>query len=135
MYLNEAKVEAEVREAMSAYISAVLSRKVEEIMAWFVPEPGVTVVMGAQILQGLEAIREGYFSRVFGIVPDDQWMPGELIIRTLGPGAAYVTYPYVATGTVQGKPFRVEGMGTNAWVRTAEGWRVAHEHCHVNKQA
>lgn len=134
MYSSDAEVEQQVRTAMQAYIASVQARDVSAIMEWFVEGDAPTVITGGKLILGWEAIREQYFANVFTLVPDDVWAPGELTVRSLGTDAAHVAYPYVATGTYKGTPFRVEGMGTNTWVRTAAGWRVAHEHCHVNRQ-
>jgi ketosteroid isomerase-like protein len=73
-----------------------------------------------------EAMRQRYLGRYFtGSRPDQQLRFEQLQVRPLDAGHALLTGRFVLTGG--GKPEQ-SGWFTLIWARTADGWRIIHDH-------
>ena len=77
-------------------------------------------------LVGRDAMRARYLARYFtGTRPDQQLRFEQLQVRPLGADHALLTGRFVLTGG--GKPEQ-SGWFTLVWAKTAEGWRIIHDH-------
>ena len=77
-------------------------------------------------LIGRDAMRTRYQTRYFtGARPDQQLRFDELRVNPLGDGHALMTGRFVLSGGA--KPEQ-SGRFTLVWARTADGWRIIHDH-------
>jgi uncharacterized protein (TIGR02246 family) len=75
---------------------------------------------------GVEPLRKDFAERYFKDGRPKQTLGfTDRVIRRLGPGAALETGRYVLSGG--GEPEQ-SGWFTLVWVRTAQGWRILHDH-------
>jgi ketosteroid isomerase-like protein len=73
-----------------------------------------------------EAMRTRYLARYFtGTRPDQQLRFEQLQVRPLGAEHALVTGRFVLTG---GGKAEQSGWFTLVWAKTADGWRIIHDH-------
>lgn len=73
-----------------------------------------------------EAMRRRYLARYFtGSRPDQQLRFEQLQVRPLGAEHALLTGRFVLSG---GGKAEQSGWFTLVWARTADGWRIIHDH-------
>jgi ketosteroid isomerase-like protein len=97
-----------------------------DLDGFIAPYDGASTFMTPAGPIGKRAMRERYAARYFtGGVPDQQLRFEQLTVRPLGGDHALMTGRFVLSGG--GKPEQT-GWFTLVWMRTAQGWRIVHDH-------
>ena len=97
-----------------------------DLEGFIAPYASDTTFMTPAGLIGRDAMRLRYQTRYFtGARPDQQLRFDELRVTPLGAGHALMTGRFVLSGG--GKPEQ-SGRFTLVWARTANGWRIVHDH-------
>lgn len=97
-----------------------------DLEGFIAPYAGETSFMTPAGLIGRDAMRARYQTRYFtGSRPDQQLRFDELRVHPLGGGHALMTGRFVLTG---GGKAEQSGRFTLVWERTADGWRIIHDH-------
>jgi ketosteroid isomerase-like protein len=97
-----------------------------DLDGFIAPYASDTSFMTPAGLIGRDAVRTRYQTRYFtGSRPDQQLRFDELRVNPLGAGHALMTGRFVLSGG--GTPEQ-SGRFTLVWARTAEGWRIIHDH-------
>ena len=97
-----------------------------DLEGFIAPYAADTTFMTPAGLIGRDAMRLRYQTRYFtGARPDQQLRFDELRVTPLGAGHALMTGRFVLSGG--GKPEQ-SGRFTLVWARTADGWRIVHDH-------
>lgn len=97
-----------------------------DLDGFIAPYAAQTTFMTAAGLIGRDAMRTRYQSKYFtGARPDQTLRFEQLEVKSLGGGHALMTGRFVLSGG--GKPEQ-SGWFTLVWARTAEGWRIIHDH-------
>jgi ketosteroid isomerase-like protein len=97
-----------------------------DLDGFIAPYASHTTFMTAAGLIDREAMRARYLARYFtGARPDQQLRFEQLQARPLGAGHALVTGRFVLTG---GGKAEQSGWFTLVWAKTADGWRIIHDH-------
>ncbi len=125
---------SEVREAVKAYMDAIDAGDLERQMTFWRRDPAATSVIMGEMWTGVESIR----ARSAEYVPVSKLMRNDLGQTTavpLGAGVMLTVTPYRPVRrdpqNEKLKPFELESMLTLIWTKTAEGWRILHEHVSV----
>ena len=116
-----------VRQQADAFFDAFRAIDVDRGMAPFGSELvwAENGVLGAN-RDSLVTAWRGIFAAMRQVTSGD-W--GEVYIKVLGPDAAVFTGSFDWTGVdTTGAPMGATGVWTTVWVRTTEGWKVAHGH-------
>jgi ketosteroid isomerase-like protein len=111
--------------ALEQYLDATNSHDFDQVARILVPEP--VYFFGDATCVGQAAVRS-YFERTWALIPDERYGAEDVEWVVDGHDAAVAIYTYRWSGTVQGAPASGAGRATNAFVKTPEGWRLAHEH-------
>jgi ketosteroid isomerase-like protein len=97
-----------------------------DLEGFIAPYAAETSFMTPTGLIGRDAMRARYQTRYFtGSRPDQQLRFEQLKVNALGGAHALMTGRFVLSGG--GKPEQ-SGWFTLVWARTAEGWRIVHDH-------
>lgn len=97
-----------------------------DLEGFIAPYASQTTFMTPAGLVGREAMRQRYLARYFtGTRPDQQLRFEQLQVRPLGAEHALLTGRFVLTG---GGKAEQSGWFTLVWARTADGWRIIHDH-------
>jgi ketosteroid isomerase-like protein len=97
-----------------------------DLEGFIAPYATQTTFMTPAGLIDREAMRKRYLARYFtGTRPDQQLRFEQLQVRPLGAGHALMTGRFVLTG---GGKAEQSGWFTLVWAKTADGWRIIHDH-------
>ena len=113
------------RDALDAYIVATNTHDFDQVAELLVDEP--VYFFGDANVTGGWAVRE-YFERTWSAIPDEEYWVESVEWPVDGHDGAVAVYRYRWRGTVEGRRAEGSGRATNAFARTSEGWRLAHEH-------
>ncbi len=124
----------EVREAVKTYMDAIDAGDLERQMSFWRRDPAATSVIMGEMWTGWASIR----GRSAEYVPVSKLMRNDLGQTTAVPLAAGVMLTVTPYRPVRRdpqnekfKPFELDSMLTLIWTKTAEGWRILHEHVSV----
>ena len=113
----------ELEAALQATAAAWNGGDIDGFMAPYAP---AATYMTAAGLIGVDAMRARYLAKYFtGAKPDQQLRFDQVDVRALGTEHALMTGRYTLTGG--GKPDQT-GRFSLVWMRSAQGWRILHDH-------
>ncbi len=76
---------------------------------------------------GLAAIRDG-FESTWNTVKNEVYEIHDVRWLTVSDTSASCVYRFAWRGIIEGKAQSGEGRGTNVLTKTADGWKIVHEH-------
>lgn len=115
---------AQIRMATEASAAAWNRGNLKDHLAIYVDT--VTFMTATGPRPGVAAVEEAFLAKYFRDGRPKQTLSfSQLAIRPLGPNAAMETGRFLLSG---GGEADQSGWFTLVWVRTAEGWRVVHDH-------
>ncbi len=113
----------ELEAALQATAAAWNGGDIDGFMAPYAPAATYMTPAG---LIGVEAMRARYLAKYFtGSKPDQQLRFDQLDVRALGTDHALMTGRFTLAG---GGKAEQTGRFSLVWLRTAEGWRILHDH-------
>jgi micrococcal nuclease len=119
-------LEAEIRAEVARYVQTVNRGDADALAALYLRSPATGSLGDGQVYQGSEAITN-LITEVYDAVGTIQMTVDSVTILPLGDDAAVAFFRYVwVFGNEPDQPSR--GAMTLVYVRTASGWRVAHDH-------
>lgn len=77
--------------------------------------------------EGLASIREA-FESAWNTVKDEVYTISNVRWSAISDTAAVCVYDFSWKGIVDGEPMSGGGRGTNALIKTDQGWQIGHEH-------
>lgn len=94
----------------------------------YLDSPETTFVGGSGLVRGLDRVRAGYETSYWGDgSPEQRLRFGDLEVRPLGRDHALTTGRYILADGETGRT-AATGLFTLVWRRTADGWRIIHDH-------
>ncbi|HEV2124755.1 MAG TPA: nuclear transport factor 2 family protein [Chloroflexota bacterium] len=119
---------AEIVAALDASTEAWNAGELEGFLEPYLDSPGTTFVGGSGLLRGKDAIRESYRRSYWRTgTPEDRLSFQEIEVRPLGPEHALAVGRYVVARRATGEQ-TATGLFSLVLVRTAQGWRILHDH-------
>lgn len=116
--INRADVVAEVAEVFQAYEQALMSNDVAALNVFFRNDPATVRFGVREELYGWQAVAA--YRRVRPPAARRQLIRTQ--ITTFGQDAAVAATEYLEDGA------RQAGRQSQVWIRTNDGWRIAHAH-------
>jgi micrococcal nuclease len=123
---GQADVEAEIRSVLQEYIRATNAGDIERLAALYLNSPTTGSIGDGSIYRGWATVADllrGIYSQ-FGRV---ELRETDLVITPLGADAA-LAYFMADWRLGTAPPIRYRGAMTLVFLRTPQGWRVAHDH-------
>jgi uncharacterized protein (TIGR02246 family) len=97
-----------------------------DVDGFMAPYAASATYMTAAGLIGVDAMRARYLTKYFtGAKPDQQLRFDQLEVRALGTDHALMTGRFTLAG---GGKAEQTGRFSLVWLRTADGWRILHDH-------
>jgi len=116
--------EADIRKQLQLSMDGWNSGSLEQHLAFYDPAVTQMTVNGPQ--PGIDSIRRSFSNSYFKSGrPEQQLSTEQVVVRRLGHKSVLVTGKFLLSGG--DKPTQ-SGWFTLVWVRTAQGWRVIHDH-------
>ena len=100
---------------------------IEGFLAPYLDDPSLTFVGGDGVVRGFETLRSRYGAGYFAQGLPDRLRFTELEVRPLGDSHAVMLGRYILEARAGGA-VTSSGIFTLLWGRTADGWRILHDH-------
>lgn len=119
---------AEIIALLEASTEAWNRSDLEGFLEPYLDSPQTTFAGGSGLLEGKEAIRESYLGGYWDSgVPEGLLRFRDIRVRPLGPDHALAVGRYVVADRDTGEETGT-GLFSLVLTRTAEGWRIIHDH-------
>lgn len=119
---DETNVTEQVEEAVADYDQALAAGDLDRVDAWFWPDEGASRIGETGAIHGHAAIAA---ARRSGAAPSEPRTEEQMRIVPLTLDTAVVILEYLRPRTGR------RGRRTQVWLRTDDGWRIAHAHLSV----
>lgn len=116
---------ASAEAALNEYLKATNTHDFDHVETVLIP--GAVYFFGDASRVGLTEVR-AYFESTWAAIPDERYWAEDTSWVADGADAAVAVYTYRWSGTLDGTPRTGAGRATNVFTRTAQGWRLTHEH-------
>ncbi len=90
--------------------------------------PDVTVYEGGGINPGWADYRDRHLGPELKAFANLKFSHQKLVVRLIGPDAAYVTAEYLLDAMMDGKEIRSGGLATYVLIREGGQWKIRHSH-------
>lgn len=111
-----------VRSAVAAYDAALRADDLDAVGAWFDEAPTTTRFGERGVVRGASEIDAMRRQQPSGLARDR--VDGRKDFWLLAPGAAVATLEFT-------RPDGSQGLRTQVWRATEEGWRISHAHLSI----
>ncbi|MCW5725168.1 MAG: SgcJ/EcaC family oxidoreductase [Maricaulaceae bacterium] len=121
-------IETEIRALVERWTKASQDGDIDVIMAQYAPDVRAFDAIGAPQFDGAGAYRE-HWQTCLGFMPQGMTFAADQV-RVEAAGDLAVAHFVVACASPgpDGEEQIAYSRGTQVWRRTADGWRIAHEH-------
>jgi ketosteroid isomerase-like protein len=124
---------ADVERVFNKYLQSLDAADVGLASMVWLQSPDVLVVTPLGRFKGWDGVQEIY-AKALEEYPERNVQASNVSIVVAGD-AGWVVYDFVFTATkADGKPLTVKGWESHGYLRTANGWRIAHLHYSVPPQ-
>jgi ketosteroid isomerase-like protein len=125
---------ADVEQVFNKYLQSLDAADVALASKVWLQSPDVLVVTPLGRFKGWEGVREIY-AKTLKEYPERNVQASNVSIVVAG-GSAWLVYDFIFTAKLaDGKPFIAKGWESHGYLRTANGWRIAHLHYSVPPQS
>jgi ketosteroid isomerase-like protein len=121
---------ADIEKVFNTYLRSLEAADVSLASQVWLQSPDVLVVTPGGRFNGWEGVKDIY-ARTQKQFSDRHIQPSNVSILVAGD-AAWLVYDFVFTAKLaDGKPFTSKGWESHGYLRTPNGWRIAHLHYSV----
>ena len=125
---------AAVEQVFNTYLQSLDAADVALASKVWLQSPDVRVVTPLGRFKGWDGVQEIY-ARTLEEYPERNVQASNVSIVVAGD-AAWLVYDFVFTAKLaDGKPFMAKGWESHGYLRTPNGWRIAHLHYSVPPQS
>ena len=125
---------ADVEQVFNKYLRSLDAADVALASKVWLQSADVLVVTPLGRFKGWDGVQEIY-AKTLEEYPERNVQAGNISIVVAGD-AAWLVYDFIFTATLaDGKPFTAKGWESHGYLRTADGWRIAHLHYSVPPQS
>jgi ketosteroid isomerase-like protein len=125
---------ADVEQVFNKYLRSLDAADVALASKVWLQSADVLVVTPLGRFKGWDGVQEIY-ARTLEEYPERNVQAGNISIVVAGD-AAWLVYDFIFSAKLaDGKPFMAKGWESHGYLRTADGWRIAHLHYSVPPQS
>ena len=125
---------ADVEQVFNKYLRSLDAADVALASEVWLQSPDVLVVTPLGRFKGWDGVQEIY-AKTLEEYPERNVQAGNISIVVAGD-AAWLVYDFIFSAKLaDGKPFMAKGWESHGYLRTADGWRIAHLHYSVPPQS
>jgi len=125
---------ADVEQVFNKYLRSLDAADVALASKVWLQSADVLVVTPLGRFKGWDGVQEIY-ARTLEEYPERNVQAGNISIVVAGD-AAWLVYDFIFSAKLaDGKPFMAKGWESHGYLRTADGWRIAHLHYSVLPQS
>lgn len=117
----------EVLAFVRAYVDAVNRADMTAYVDMYAQRRELIVVNDGQVTRGWEAVRDEA-NQMMGAEGSYRISPGVVDVVVLSPDVAIAVFPFAANVNTQQGPMQLRGAMTLVLQKTADGWRIIHDH-------
>ncbi|HWP94611.1 MAG TPA: nuclear transport factor 2 family protein [Gammaproteobacteria bacterium] len=117
----------EVLTFVKAYVDAINRADMTAYVDMYAQQRDLIVASDGQVTRGWEAVRDEA-NQMMGTEGFYRISAGVVDVVILSPDLAIAVFPFAANVTTQEGPVQFRGAMTLVLRKTAEGWRIIHEH-------
>lgn len=115
-----------ITAVFAEYDRAFNAKDLERLAAFYHPE--VTVYEGGGINPGWADYRDRHLGPELKAFNNLKFEHIKIVVRMIGPDAAYVTGEYLLDATMEAREVKSGGLATYVMIRDAGQWKIRHSH-------
>lgn len=115
------------------YDRAFVARDLEKLATFY--HPDVTVYEGGGINPGWADYRDRHLGPELKSFENLKFEHINIVVRLIGPDAAYVTGEYLLDANANGREIRSGGLATYVMIRHDGAWKIRHSHTSSKRRA
>jgi uncharacterized protein (TIGR02246 family) len=118
---------------LQLYDQAFVAKDLEKLAAFY--HPDVTIFEGGGINRGWVDYRDNHLGPELKESQNLQFSHSNVVVRLLGPDAAYVTSEYAIKARMGQRDIDSGGLATHVLIREGGSWKIRHTHTSSRRRA